>query len=376
MPWPKTILFLGFWISSIPIHLFANGIIFQIDKRESYFQFTAAAESFINGSSWHPPGASLQPGVHFNMSGQFTLNENDYLNPDVLANISEFAATGKTWKILTAEDCLEQISCNGMSSYQKFIFITNNTGVWNNRNYPGEDEWLDPWLSAWPMGENNSLWFSGECEMVANLKDTPPGCTNSCTDDIQSITNRREYCDNHEGSPRCGFGDMYMQLRYCMAWQMPPQCRVGCANLMLLATALCTLVKLACCLIAINSPKLRLSDSLVLLGDAISAFITDPDPTLSTKALQSLPIPKRSKLRARGSLRFQRGWKISSEPQQWCNQVNWRGDVTTFLDFASMWAFVAVGLLSMTFFGILSRGSSGYEPTYFFHTCFSFLYIH
>lgn len=57
----KTTMWSLFVISSIPIHLVFNSAIFVLDFQAGEFNLTIASESFVNGDSYHGPGASLIP---------------------------------------------------------------------------------------------------------------------------------------------------------------------------------------------------------------------------------------------------------------------------------------------------------------------------
>lgn len=323
---PKKALTLGFLVSSVPIHFFANSMIFQIDNRESYFQLTAAAESFMDGAPWYAPGASLQPGSHFNSSGQFTLGVDDYLstNSDAMANITEVAADAGGWRNMSIESCKQEIStCRGIYSHQQYLVVMDEPNGWNNSSSEGE------WSRLWPDQSTNSLWFAGECEVTATQNST--NCVNTCDKIIHSV---------------------FEQSRYCMARPMPPQCRVGHSNAMLLAISLCVLLNFICCTVTTIHARRHIQDSLVLLGDAISAFINNPDPSLSSKSLHVV-----EKRPVQQSLRFETGWAVSSGPQQWHSQISHRGDATSFSGYLFMWILFAAGLCPLVILGTIAKTS-------------------
>ncbi|KAK0704872.1 hypothetical protein B0H67DRAFT_557589 [Lasiosphaeris hirsuta] len=57
----KTILWVLFNLSSVPIHLLFNSAILETDFMGTEFHLTIATESFLNGTKYYGPGASFLP---------------------------------------------------------------------------------------------------------------------------------------------------------------------------------------------------------------------------------------------------------------------------------------------------------------------------
>lgn len=171
----KTRCWVVLLLSSVPIHLLFNSMIFQTIDRGRDYHLTIAAADFVNGASYYPPGASLNPSgmeiLNFTGGGVFArgipVSILDYQTPgsEVLKNISATAAQGSRWSKVDAKDCYnEYVVCNGLGSHRDVIVVTNQTVGWvRNETWhlkPNQSAFWDPMV---PLQEPNSLWFSAQC---------------------------------------------------------------------------------------------------------------------------------------------------------------------------------------------------------------------
>lgn len=95
----KTASWTIFFLSSLPIHLLFNSVVFQTDNRGGSYHLTIATESFIHGGQYFGPGGSLTipSGNH---DGQFSLNYpqvsmTDYLDPHSAISINTSSAAAR-----------------------------------------------------------------------------------------------------------------------------------------------------------------------------------------------------------------------------------------------------------------------------------------
>lgn len=158
------------FLSSVPLHLLFNSIIFQTDSRGGDYRLTVASPGFVRGQAFYPPGATLQVLGPSNL----LLNLSDATDPTTEANINITAAAehGAQWTNLSYVDCYnEYFVCDGGSSYKDLVIIVNNTGGWTL-----EDVWtlLPNQTAFWntkgiPPKASNSLWYSTQCIVRDNV---------------------------------------------------------------------------------------------------------------------------------------------------------------------------------------------------------------
>ncbi|KAI3332932.1 hypothetical protein F4824DRAFT_503476 [Ustulina deusta] len=102
--WFKSISWLIFFFSSIPIHLFFNGVIFHTAYEGSQWHLTIATEAFITGAPYFPPGASLAPAGAAGPGYQWIELAQGYTPPNGTSygphwrEGDEYPINGYTWK--------------------------------------------------------------------------------------------------------------------------------------------------------------------------------------------------------------------------------------------------------------------------------------
>lgn len=358
----KTLLWLAFLLPSLPIHLFLNSAIFQVDKRETYFQITLATESFLFGSPWYAPGASLQAGAYWDLSSNRTLSKSDYISAgsDATTNITEVAAVANTWERLSAEECsaMEELhTCRGIYAHSQVVIIVNAStpAGWTRQQFNAVNKsQIDEWAELNPLDRNNSLWYSSGCQIIP-LDRYEKNCIKTCNTSIPlALTN------NDTTTRYSVLTDLAGELpvQYCLAKRMEEQCRIGLSNLALLAATLCTIFKFICCVVATFS-HLNLEESLVTIGEAISAFMDEPDPTLSTKSLFPTKVLKSRTLHDfKTSAMVAKPSIVAVGPQRWNNGRKLRGHAITVLDYFYIWVFFAVGIGILVYLVVLDSQSN------------------
>ncbi|KAI1169861.1 hypothetical protein F4777DRAFT_161526 [Nemania sp. FL0916] len=226
---------LGLLITSLPIHLFFNSVVFNTEYREKNFSLTISTEEFVNGGSYYLPGASLLVGdTGADVNSTKTVNSTrisnpkttrnsittrnstifsnstvysdpgdqyDYLNSlqavgyeyylanytdahsGIPTNISSNAKDGKTWKRLSLSECQAEFglfgtSCQGLRQYRDLILIADKPGGWiRNDMWHLKDNQTRVWDAYVPSNEPNHLFYYTTCSMSSNVDGS---CQNDC----------------------------------------------------------------------------------------------------------------------------------------------------------------------------------------------------
>ncbi|KAK7981155.1 Cytochrome-b5 reductase [Apiospora arundinis] len=193
-------------ITSLPIHLFFNSSVYETNFRGSSWQLTIASESFLHGSPFFPPGASLAPAgtpspivyptpedyepyypisshTRYNSSliywlesfGKHT-NLSDYWDDSSfirqkLSQISRDVIEGEQngrWQRLSSKNCkLEYCVNKPRTTYGDVVVVVKpgaNTTGWTRAEVYADPHGKAPsWQSRLPRHAVNSLWYSTEC---------------------------------------------------------------------------------------------------------------------------------------------------------------------------------------------------------------------
>lgn len=312
----KRRLWFCFFVTSIPIHLFFNSVVFGthfVDKDNS---LTIASENFLRNGSYYAPGASLTiPGSQW-LYGN-AMNATDLLNrsSDIWQSIAKTSIEALAWTRLSPSECnATYLACGSSRSYYRNVVVvvnTNNemsTSGWR-RSEAYTAAFIDTafWDKVVPADELNTLWFAGQCSMKATGPTTARQCVTSCGHALGStnapwpITSndwQRNFSPTNwtinffsPSDPAMPFdpktnlapkgfnqGLSSLNVRYCLAEVAPKTtCKVGILNPILLLMIAFILLKLLLCFLVLR--LLHKEDFLVTLGDAIMSFISNPDPT-------------------------------------------------------------------------------------------------
>lgn len=220
----KVACWVMFVLTSVPIHTVFNSAIFEISDTGSDWTLTLAAESFVNGSTYYSPGASLLAGMD-TYSSYF----NDSSDSSLL--IRSTAANASKWIKLSTDECKTYINtCQPLTKYKDIVMLVtsdsttsfsdkgwvpdaifnmptnfNLTSAWEmaatcpNIYGLGADKWPlftdlnistsgvgnygDFWTQQMPLDSFNSLWFTTSCTKSSSAHDCAYYC--STIDDIE-----------------------------------------------------------------------------------------------------------------------------------------------------------------------------------------------
>ncbi|KAL1855006.1 hypothetical protein Plec18170_004418 [Paecilomyces lecythidis] len=219
MPKTKFLCWLVLGCSSVPLHLFFNSIFFEVRNVDSMFGLTIAAEPFIQGEEYFPPGASLwntvvpfncsvmpvlpewedhnklciqssqNNGVWFGGSGSVDMAEWLDKSSEMNRNISYAAKVSRaSWERLNPARCRSEfLYCGGgqgLTSYRNVVMVVDNgvnktTGWTTDQVFPKmSDNDTAFWEHDIPDNKTNSLWFHNTCHVRSQFENGM--CYNSC----------------------------------------------------------------------------------------------------------------------------------------------------------------------------------------------------
>lgn len=181
----KTIMWLLFFLSSIPIHLLFNSSIYSTDYRRSEFTYFIFDESVLDGGAVFQPGASLSiPSTDFPPDEMYNYRNDNitwaypeavdsarkyYLgtlyperSQSINATVEEITKGG--WHRLDAKSCRSLYSpnsCSGLQAYRNVALILSGSSGWNRSqvwDLPASESSI--WDDYIPVNVNNSLWLA------------------------------------------------------------------------------------------------------------------------------------------------------------------------------------------------------------------------
>ncbi|KAI1815903.1 hypothetical protein GGS20DRAFT_584072 [Poronia punctata] len=317
--WFKLISWILFFVSSIPIHIFFNSVIFQTEYLGTDWNLTIATEAFTLGAPFFPPGASL---VQAGTSSLETVSDWSYEGPayvdfvpseeyfnasSTISNRIRYAARySHEWDKLDAKKCQEEYNwCTPRTEYEDLVVVVD-TGATRPDGWTRSEVFgFEPssnissiWDSRVPPSSTNSLWFSAQCKTSRDSRYSDDTCINSCWGGLGHARNstgmRAEIqepwilslFDITNLSPELGFNNQFNQLHvsHCLA-RRSSRCKVMVANLWLLVVIASIFVKASQATFVVW--KLP-ATSLITPGDAIESFISRQDP--QTRGLCTMDI--------------------------------------------------------------------------------------
>lgn len=341
LSWFKILAWAGLFMTSVPIHLLFNSAIYPIDYQGSDWHLTIATPGFVSQTiDYFVPGASLAAGSscpaapyginlscsYANISidtngygdtlttaGSWGFGQNDSL---ARADITRAAQNSASWELLTPSDCFDQYKfCKPRQEYRDLVVVVDKVPGWTRSevyNFSGSaarnlSQFWDPQI---PPDSLNSLWYSAPCTLYrygdygeasgakicgSSSPPTPydsvtvqPGCSGALgepsgvdwigTTKLQGSWTIPFRPANMTIPSAFGYDAKFSELpvKHCMAEPNPDYtCKLGLAPPLLLVVIGCVFIKGAIC----AGILFRLTDnSLVTPGDAISSFISQPDP--------------------------------------------------------------------------------------------------
>lgn len=281
----KMIMWLLFFLSSVPIHLLFNSAIFSTDHRESTFSYFVFDESVLTGGAVFDPGTSLALPYDSNIMDDY-YNHSTYTtqrawaNSTALRDASEMyfeyghanrsAVIQRTkeemrrgeWEKLDANSCISLYNsthCAGLRSYRNVSLILRGSTGWNRSQVwelPANESSF--WDVHMPKDVNNSLWFANvangtytDCSTFLEDTGRQVYCSNQCNEDMgleHNNDNAWTYSlfvadyfgwrvEFNSTSSKPEFKDIRLNVEYCLAEPLKTECQIGLAlNLLLVVS--------------------------------------------------------------------------------------------------------------------------------------------
>lgn len=290
----KRIMWILFFLSSVPIHLLFNSAIFATDRRESTFSYFVFDESVRNGVPAFDPGTKLAiPSPRYDREIQFDYYTSNWYNARwqnstaiyreregyfnsghhnraVIIQETVEAIRKGNWHRLDKEMCSSLYNtthCAGLRTYSNVALILSGFSGWNRSQVwnlsANESSYWDTYV---PSDVNNSLWFAYvssssliPCQMWSQSSRDETGlhvyCNNNCDaqmglDDTgfdswtySLFPSLREYSYNPElrfisTPPGPAFEKAQLSAEYCFAEPIETICQIGLASTLLWVVSL------------------------------------------------------------------------------------------------------------------------------------------
>lgn len=274
----KTIMWLLFFLSSIPIHLLFNSAIFSTDHRESEFNYFVFDESVLTGGATFNPGASLSLPLDdymwLELQDDYDFSKNTWTNSERMYQMRKyyFDRTYRNkslevhsaaedirmgrWHKLDKSDCnllYNTSHCSGIRAYRSVALILRGSSGWNRSHLwdlpANESSFWDAYV---PRDVNNSLWIaysSNNSELACSLI-LVDSCENRCNSAMGFDTSDSDIW-NYSLFPNTGsllelvsippapdFASSRISVEYCMAEPFETVCQIGLASNLLGAVSI------------------------------------------------------------------------------------------------------------------------------------------
>ena len=237
----KLILWCLMALSSVPIHLLYNSVVFSTLSAQDYSVF-ATNVGLVNG---RPLNRSLLIELG---TTQYIVTDTVQINTDQ-KNASE-------WQKLNNKDCIKTYGQDFVSAHGDLLLVLPTANA-NGTIFPVTDvlaglivnyEWMC-------MGE-----YQSGCSVDSILSEPGNWTITPMLGQVPLLNNSIE----HFNQP----------IQYCLSQPVEEQCQVQISLVILGIVVACNTTKALCMLLTIRCQS---SKPLVTLGDAIESFIQDPD---------------------------------------------------------------------------------------------------
>lgn len=287
----RSFLWVMLFISSIPLHLAFNSVIFA-DVQANDYRVMPVTDDFLSGGKYNTSGF-----IAISTSHSETIVK---AAEELRAKFQNLISASNTTNLSSA-DCMNAYNNQYVSRYGDVLLIQqdivwrspyNYTMVWRN---PSQWTWK-PLNSSTPCTSKNCTNMADELPFKADADTFPSNgwrcpsrsisnCTLTLQGELSNVAPWEPY-----GSP----------ISHCVVELVDEQCKLQFSPSIAAAVIMCNSIKAICMLIII----FKCQDSfLVTLGDAISSFLEQPDPDTKGHCLCGKPY-----------FRLKRGWNKEINP--------------------------------------------------------------
>ncbi|KAE9582748.1 hypothetical protein CGMCC3_g1083 [Colletotrichum fructicola] len=286
------------FLSSIPLHLVYNSVIFSTLSSVDY-QAALVTQDFLKGAAWND--TELAKIVDL-WGGPGTANMNQ------LKDIQTSAAAGSLTRLDNSQCIQAYQSSLYESSWKNLLLVTslsNNDSIIQVWTHQAEAiETSENWLCHGDVGPN------GNAATTCNFNDL---VSHASSWKIAGV------CRDNTYSSAC-VSPFDAPILYCLAEPFPGNCKIQVSTTLLTIVILFNAVKVACLLTTAFSRKF---EPLGTVGDAISSFLEQPDDrTANLGPVCKSLVQKHSWKKAYISGSQNMSFPFKRKPRRWARAVS------------------------------------------------------
>ena len=239
--WRKVTLWWCLALSSIPLHLMYNSAIFSTLSAQQYYLFTVDSD-FLTASSFKSEKIDL--GNDANAINKAALTESLSWLQENIPSLTKLDNTA----------CIKAYGKDYVSSYGDLLLVSSAKNITSS-------------LLAWELYSLPSTLSPGRhtYEWI-------------CSDYEEKFSPKlARSCDPDEATAKADEWTVGSQpIDYCLSRKIEERCKLQFSLIIMVIVILCNFVKMICMIVIAWKERVT---TLVTLGDAISSFLDDPDPS-------------------------------------------------------------------------------------------------
>ncbi|GAB7354941.1 hypothetical protein MBLNU459_g5560t1 [Dothideomycetes sp. NU459] len=263
----------GLWLllglSSLPLHLMYNSVVFETLSSPSSYQILVATEKFMAGGTWNLPYRSdaadnaFVQSIQSNLSSSQSQNESSWVRLSKSACVSSYD-TG----ILPTRSDLVVVTSQGTTPANNSVLGLMSSDLTTNYILQSYDP------RAWMCAGSNAVGYDSDGG-VCNYDDQPGACAEI---NLVKDSSKWQMCGN--------------AVEYCMSRVFPQHCQLQFSVPILMVVIVCNALKAIAMFWSLRQYRER---PLVTVGDAIASFMNEPDGTsrycglISAREVRAVP---------------------------------------------------------------------------------------
>ena len=277
---PRAILWVFLALSSMPLHLLFNSVVFTNLQANEYF-VNPVTEDWLHGGTYDT-SRFLNVSASEISAIVAQVNAKDKNATFVDGKFVNSNNTKATYSQLDAAECFDRYSNQYMSDAGNVYIVHEDPIVWRNLNIWGPKFHLNnsfTWLND--SGGTQSTtgaavpFFSEPDFYLSNGWRCPSHTVQSC-----DVDNTHEVPDN-----RTNWRPFEATIKYCMVEEVQERCKLQFNLLIAAIVVISNFIKAVCMALTLVVHGRHLP--LVTLGDAIAHFLDNPDPETKGRCLFS-----------------------------------------------------------------------------------------
>ncbi|KAJ8107251.1 hypothetical protein OPT61_g8998 [Boeremia exigua] len=291
----RAYVWLALLLSSMPLHLFFNSVIFTTAQANDYL-VTPATEDWMSGAAYDTSGF-IDSITNVAEIDKVFYRLNKTASPGYYTIDGAFKAK---YNKLSTEDCFNAYDSQYLPKLGNVYIIQEGSSIWRNPNF---------WWSQFHSNDSDSnfTWinsskpkdkFLGDLDRQSgklfmwNEFGLPP--LNSTPEFYQSNGWR---CPSHNPvtcniknpnevpTNRSQWRPFERPVQYCLAEEVREECSLNFSTSIAAVVIVSNMIKIVC--MGLTLYKYRQHLPLVTLGDAIAHFLDNPDPQTKNRCLQT-----------------------------------------------------------------------------------------